>query len=203
MTRVTTDPKSAQDKAPVRTQARARRRELVASRDLEADAARLAEHVLALVATHAHTHAGTNAGTHAGTHAGGVCRVAAYTAYGTEPPTHLLVQSLEAAGHEVILPQLLEDRSLDWTRDGLPLGSSAISTATVIVTPGLAVDRARTRLGQGGGSYDRALLRRRPDALVVTLLHDGELSETPLPHDAHDQPVDGIVSADNGWLDLR
>ena len=190
MARVTPEPKAA-----VRTLARARRRELVTSRDLEVDAARLAEHVLALVPAHPDTHSGT--------HAGGVCRVAAYTAYGTEPPTHLLLPALAAAGHEVILPLLLEDRSLDWTHDGLVLGAGAISTAAVIVTPGLAVDRARTRLGQGGGSYDLALLRRRPDALVVTLLHDGELSENPLPRDAHDQPVDGVITPDAGWLDLR
>lgn len=187
-------PVTPEPKAALRRQARARRRELVTSRDLEADAARLAEHVLALVAAHPDTHR---------THPDGVCRVAAYAAYGTEPPTHLLVRALEAAGHEVILPQLLEDRSLDWTRGGLALGASAISTAAVIVTPGLAVDRARTRLGQGGGSYDRALLRRRPDALVVTLLHDGELSEAPLPRDTHDQPVDGVLTPDAGWLDLR
>ncbi len=186
MARVTTEPKAA-----VRTLARGRRRQLVVVRDLEADAARLAEHVLALVAAHPDTHPG------------GVCRVAAYTAYGTEPPTHLLLPALAAAGHEVILPLLLEDRSLDWTHDGLVLGAGAISTAAVIVTPGLAVDRARTRLGQGGGSYDLALLRRRPDALVVTLLHDGELSENPLPRDAHDQPVDGVITPDAGWLDLR
>lgn len=186
MTGVTTDPKVG-----LRTRARARRRELVTSRDLEADAARLAAHVLALVAGHP------------GTRSGAVCRVAAYAAYGTEPPTHLLVTALETAGHEVVLPQLLEDRSLDWTCDGVARGATAISTAAVIVTPGLAVDRLRTRLGQGGGSYDRALVRRRPDALVITLLHDGELSETTLPRGRHDQPVDGVVTPDGGWLDLR
>ncbi|MEO7058254.1 MAG: 5-formyltetrahydrofolate cyclo-ligase [Lapillicoccus sp.] len=178
-------------KATLRARARAARRDLVARRDLQADAGRFATLVLALIAGHPDALDG------------GVCRVAAYVAYGTEPPTHLLVAALEAAGHDVVLPRLLDDRSLDWTRDGLALGASAITTAAVIVTPGLAVDRQRTRLGQGGGSYDRALLRRRPDALVVTLLHDGELSETPLPRDRHDQPVDGVVTPDAGWLDLR
>ncbi|MDQ2757031.1 MAG: hypothetical protein M3Y71_10775, partial [Actinomycetota bacterium] len=59
-------------------------------------------------------------------------------------------------------------------------------------------------LGQGGGSYDRALVPRHPAALVVTLLHDGELRgvDEPLPHSALDRPVDGIVTADAGFVGL-
>jgi 5-formyltetrahydrofolate cyclo-ligase len=47
------------------------------------------------------------------------------------------------------------------------------------------------RLGRGGGSYDRALLRAR--GLVVALLHDGELSDTPLPAEPHDVGVHAVA----------
>ena len=147
-------------KRDARRAARARRRELVAARDLAADGEALARWVVPLVALHA----------------GGRARVALYEAYGVEPPTTALVTALEAARHEVVLPRMLEDRSLVWvTTSGEELGADGIGPASVVLTPGLAVDRSGTRLGQGGGSYDRALRRRRRDALVLTLLHDGEV----------------------------
>ncbi len=202
---------TAESKAALRSVLRARRREAAAARDREADARRLADHVLALVASR-HPD-------------GGVCRVAAYVALPSEPPTDRLVAALEEAGHEVILPVLLPDRSLDWMRAdpdaagetgvaagpgaadlrGEPdlLGPDAIGSADVILTPGLAVDRQGTRVGQGGGSYDRALTRRRPDALVVTLLHDGELADAPLPRERHDIRVDAVLSADAGLVSCR
>ena len=43
------------------------------------------------------------------------------------------------------------------------------------------VDPHGTRLGQGGGCYDRALRYRDVAAPVVTLLYEGEQSETDLP----------------------
>lgn len=175
-------------KQALRTAYRARRRELAATRDREADARLLAQHVLALVSARCQPRQ--------------VCRVAAYDARPTEPPTHQLIEALEAAGHEVIVPLLLEDKSLDWTRRGVRLGPDAIGSASVVIAPGLAVDRRGVRLGQGGGSYDRALLSRRPDALVVTLLHDGELADEPLPLDEHDARVDAVITPERGLVSL-
>ncbi len=144
-------------------------------------------------------------------------RVAVYESLPDEPPTGRLVERLLAAGHEVIVPVVLADLSLEWryaaagtagdrgtvTRHrGEPspqersawLGTAALAGCDLIVTPGLSVDADGIRLGQGGGCYDRALVHRDPAAPVVTLLHEGELSETPLPHDEHDLPVDGVVT---------
>ena len=193
---------TADPKAALRSGLRSRRRELSAARDREADAERLVEHVLRLVASLREE--------------AEVCRVAAYVARPTEPPTHRLGEALEASGVEVILPVLLPDGSLDWTlqvagsghsgretSDGLLLGPGAIGTADLVLTPGLAVDRWGTRIGQGGGSYDRALARRRRDALVVTLLHDGEVSQDPLPREPHDVPVDAVLTVDGGCVRCR
>jgi 5-formyltetrahydrofolate cyclo-ligase len=78
----------------------------------------------------------------------------------------------------------------------MPLGPDAISSAGLVLVPGLAADTTGTRLGRGGGSYDRALLRRRPGSRVLVVLHPGELREEPLPADLHDQPVDGVLTVD-------
>ncbi len=70
--------------------------------------------------------------------------------------------------------------------------------ADLVLAPGLAVDASGTRMGQGGGCYDRALPRRRPGVPVVVLLHPGELlggDDEPLPRDPHDQPVDAVLTA--------
>jgi 5-formyltetrahydrofolate cyclo-ligase len=83
------------------------------------------------------------------------------------------------------------------------LGVDALATCDLVVTPGLSVDRHGTRLGQGGGCYDRALRHRDPAAPVVTLLHEGEASDVDLPVDEHDLPVDAYVTTTGRLVRLR
>lgn len=191
------------DKTALRRSLRAARREHAATADRSAEGAALARALLPLVA------------------ASGGC-VAAYEALPTEPPTEALIAALLDDGYEVLVPVLLDDLDLDWrpaehphhrttptappragtaqVRTGTELGRDAIGTARVIVVPALAVDRDGVRLGQGGGSYDRALARRDPEALVVALLHDGELVDGPLPHEPHDQRVDAVITPGRGLV---
>lgn len=156
-------------------------------------------------------------------------RVAVYESLPDEPPTGRLVEALLEAGHEVIVPVVLDDFSLEWRyavrgataepatvrrpgHGGRPaepderrnwLGTDALATCDLVVTPGLAVDPHGTRLGQGGGCYDRALLHRDPSTPVVTLLHEGEQSTEDLPSDPHDVPVDGYVTTTGRVVRLR
>lgn len=138
-------------------------------------------------------------------------RTAAYVSIGTEPGTALLLSRLD----DVLLPVLLPDGDLDWVLfegelvpgpmgllepAGRRLGRDALAGCSLVVVPALAVDRSGTRLGRGGGSYDRAL--RRTSAPVVAALHLGELVET-LPAESHDQPVDAVVLPDRGLVMLR
>jgi 5-formyltetrahydrofolate cyclo-ligase len=136
--------------------------------------------------------------------------VAAYVARGHEPETQQLRRQLADRGARVLLPVVLADLDLDWAVDdtehspgigpgvleptGPRLGVDAIADAEVVVAPALAVDHHGVRLGQGGGSYDRALARRRPDAFVVALLHDGEIWDDALPADGLDQRVHAAVT---------
>ncbi len=114
-------------------------------------------------------------------------RVAAYASFGTEPRTTGLVTP------RTLLPVLLPDRDLDWAAgDGAVLGREAVATCDVVLVPALAIDRGGARLGRGGGSYDRALVRAR--GLVVALLHDGELLDEPLPEESHDVRVHAVAT---------
>ena len=141
--------------------------------------------------------------------------VAAYLSVGTEPSTAELLAALAEQQVEVLLPVLLPDGDLDWARadgdlapgphgllepTGTRLGRDAVAGCGMVVVPALAVDRAGTRLGRGGGSYDRALPRTR--GWVVALLHDGECM-TELPADPHDVPVHAVVAPTAGVVRLR
>jgi len=143
--------------------------------------------------------------------------VAAYVSVGSEPGTGALLESLSALGKRVILPALRPDLDLDWgtwrgetslapARLGLlepvdRLGLEAIATADVVVVPGLAVSAYGDRLGQGGGSYDRALGRVPVGTPVVCLLYDGEVG-LDVPVDEHDRRVTAAATPTR-WLSLR
>jgi 5-formyltetrahydrofolate cyclo-ligase len=115
---------------------------------------------------------------------------------------------LHARKVRVIVPETLPNLDLDWRvlrsdgSEGPPLGLDGIAAAQLILTPGLAVDHSGTRLGQGGGCYDRALARRRPDALIVAIVNDQEYAARPLPYDAHDVRVDAVLTPGGGFAPI-
>ena len=83
------------------------------------------------------------------------------------------------------------------------MGLKAIHDSAIVLLPGLAADPDGNRLGQGGGSYDRALARRRPDALLVVLLNDGELLPAgEIPTEDHDVRVHAAVTPSGGAVRL-
>ena len=131
--------------------------------------------------------------------------VAAYVPLPAEPGGAARVGALAAAAPRLLLPVLLPSRDLDWSvYDGTlapgPLGLSeptsprlgvdAVRSLDLMLVPALAVALDGTRLGQGGGSYDRVL--PRVTAPTITLLHPGELLAS-VPADPHDQRVCGVV----------
>lgn len=79
--------------------------------------------------------------------------------------------------------------------DGEVLGAESLKEADLIVIPALAASADGTRLGQGGGWYDRALTHRSPGAPVVAVIFDDEVVEAGIiPAEPHDVPVDVIVT---------
>ncbi|WP_158607529.1 5-formyltetrahydrofolate cyclo-ligase [Flexivirga caeni] len=126
--------------------------------------------------------------------------VALYDALPTEPPTSQIRDALISLDVQLLVPILLPDNDLSWQdpATGRDLGVAAIATADLVLTPGLAVARGSgLRLGQGGGSYDRALLRVPERTPVVTMLFDDELVAA-VPADSHDLPVSAVLNPSTG-----
>ncbi|HEY3009691.1 MAG TPA: 5-formyltetrahydrofolate cyclo-ligase [Micromonosporaceae bacterium] len=147
--------------------------------------------------------------------------VTAYAPIGPEPGGPDLPAVLAGAlppGGRLLLPILLPDLDLDWadyrgdeplvaTERGLRepaggrLGVGAVARASLVVVPAVAVDPTGTRLGRGGGSFDRALARVGSEALVVAPLYDGELVDA-LHAEPHDRRVDAVVTPGAGLIHL-
>ena len=139
--------------------------------------------------------------------------IAAFVGTRMEPPTLPLLDALRAAGRRVLLPVLQEDMDLEWapfeTADALrparlglleptgeSLGLTGIEEAGLVLAPALAVDRDGRRLGQGGGSYARALARS--GAPVVAIVFDDEVRDEPIPVEPHDLGVAGALTPGRG-----
>lgn len=78
---------------------------------------------------------------------------------------------------------------------GPVLGADTLKKADLILVPALAASTDGTRLGQGGGWYDRTLPHRCPTAPVVAIIFDDEVLEPgQIPLEAHDVPIDAIIT---------
>ena len=61
-----------------------------------------------------------------------------------------------------------------------------------MVVPAVAVDENGGRLGRGRGFYDRTLEQANPDALIIALVHEGEVVDA-VPVEPHDIGIDGHI----------
>ena len=137
---------------------------------------------------------------------------ALYGAQGSEMDTAPLARALMARGLELVLPVVVrrdaplvfrrwspgDPLELDQAGCPAPLDLAGEITPDLIIVPLLAFDSSGGRLGQGGGYYDRTLeaLRaegRIPRIAVVGLAYAAQQMDN-LPMDAHDQPLDGVLT---------
>jgi 5-formyltetrahydrofolate cyclo-ligase len=120
-------------------------------------------------------------------------------------PGRVLLPVVPARGRELSWAQY--DGRLAPGRLGLQeppgprLPATALADADVVVVPALAVAADGTRLGRGGGYYDRALVHARPDAVLVAVVFDEELLPA-LPTGPHDRRVTAVVTPLAGWRQL-
>jgi 5-formyltetrahydrofolate cyclo-ligase len=140
--------------------------------------------------------------------------VSVYASRPSEPGTLPLISALADRGVRVLIPRLGDGLQRGWAEyvdaadltpraPGRPpepsgpfLPQAAVADADVVVAPALAVDPSGTRLGAGGGWYDRCLPDARSDALLLVYCFHEEVHDAdhPVPQEAHDVPVHGVVT---------
>ena len=137
----------------------------------------------------------------------GARTVMVFASFGSEVDTGPILGGLAARGVRLALPRIadgevlpiayrLGDRLVP-TALGVPepAGGPPVPEAEidVVVTPGVAFDRAGYRVGYGGGFYDRFLRRVRPEVPRIAVAF--ALQVVPqVPHGEGDERVDLIVT---------
>ena len=189
------------EKAALRQQARAGRRELEAAWRAEASA------------TIAQTLLASDEVAHAQT-------ISLYVSFGTEVQTHWLIGQLLAMHKDVVLPVVLhgqhrlELRVATAFPQGFKKGDFGIlepqpqyhpqvvevDALDLILVPGLLFCRHGYRIGYGGGYYDR-LLAEAHHAPAIGLAFSPQVTHA-LPADPWDRPVDKICT-EKGLLTVR
>ena len=137
----------------------------------------------------------------------GARTVMAFWSFGGEVDTLPLLERLEAAGTQVVLPRI-EDRDVEPVAyaAGDPLAETSFgakepasgrrlepSELDVVVVPGVAFDRAGGRVGYGAGFYDRLLGRVRDDAFAVAVASGLQVVDR-VPAGGTDRRVDAVVT---------
>ena len=139
-----------------------------------------------------------------------VAAVASFASFRDEIPTNSLVKALRSDGVRVVLPlvngasnrMVMCDFSslenLDRDRFGIraPDGDRFTGTLDVVFIPGLAFGLDGSRLGYGGGFYDRFLASPQcQSALLCGLGYDFQVVES-LPMEVHDVHLTHIATPD-------
>lgn len=142
--------------------------------------------------------------------------ICAYVPVGSEPGTAQFLDELSELGHRVLLPIVAGSAPLDWAFHlgadalrrgpygllepaGQPIGAGAITIASFVFVPALAVDRDGNRLGRGAGHYDRTLSRADPDTKFIAVVRDEEVVGE-LPSEPHDIRMHAVVTPGHGPL---
>ncbi|WP_314686475.1 5-formyltetrahydrofolate cyclo-ligase [uncultured Bifidobacterium sp.] len=148
---------------------------------------------------------------------GDTATIAAYVSMGSEIDLDPLLGLALERGLKVIVPRLGSGRELGWgiltsldelrtagrfgsgrERPREPFGpvldADAVDDAGTILVPALAVDGHGTRVGRGGGWYDRVLTSIPATSTVIAVCWPWEVVDGPLPRETHDVPVDAVLT---------
>jgi 5-formyltetrahydrofolate cyclo-ligase len=144
----------------------------------------------------------------------GATSVAIFLSTPHEPQTRDAISALSARGVRCYAPISHPDGAMTWAPvdthtperaglGGMPepdvqTGATSDSIAAdVVICPAAAVDATGTRLGWGGGYYDRFLAHLPAETPVFALVFDDDVV-SELPRAEHDVPVWGVVTP-SGW----
>ena len=140
--------------------------------------------------------------------------VAIFLSTPTEPQTRDAIRDLSLLGTRFVAPVSREGGVMEWAsvdsatperagRGGIPepdVSDAATAKNVVVdlvVCPAAAVDETGTRLGWGGGYYDRFFAELPAETPTFALVFDDDVVSN-LPREKHDVPIDGVITS-SGW----
>ncbi len=130
-----------------------------------------------------------------------------YYSMPAELPTHKVTDEWMAAGKRIYLPRVNGDE-IDLLayepgcikfggkyNIGEPQGDNLTDPAVLdlVIVPGVAFDRHCNRLGHGKGYYDK-FLAKIPHVPTIGVALNYQIADA-IPVDAHDRPMDAVVTA--------
>jgi 5-formyltetrahydrofolate cyclo-ligase len=134
-----------------------------------------------------------------------------YAAFGSEVPTSEIIESALRDGKVVVLPiadmqsnnlVLRKIRDLTHLKEseyGIPepviehTDDFVAENIDLVIVPGIAFDEEGSRIGYGGGFYDRFMQLLSPNVPLLSIAF--ELQVVPkIPSESHDLPVDKIIT---------
>lgn len=129
--------------------------------------------------------------------------IAIYLSFGSEPATDVFVLEAKSAGLVLAAPRTGPESSMEFGLLEGPTASSALGflqpigdviepeEIDLVIAPALSVDETGTRLGRGGGFFDRYLLHFHGP--VAAVLFSREFVPL-LPREPHDRRVNFAVT---------
>jgi len=136
-------------------------------------------------------------------------RIALYAALPDEVSTRPLFEEWTRMGRTCLFPRMLPDGRLAFAavdrledlrpgRRGIaeppPERDEVLEESDVVIVPGVAFDRSGTRLGRGGGYYDRTFpVGGTGFPRLIGATYADRILES-LPSDSHDHVMDAIVT---------
>lgn len=129
-----------------------------------------------------------------------------YVSYGSETDTHFIIEKLLESGKNVAVPRCLENGIMEFiyikSLDELSAGAYGISEPsgnnkalitedTICIVPAFSFASDGTRLGYGGGYYDRFL--EKSEIYTIGICYDEMFSES-LPSEKHDIKIKTVIT---------
>ena len=128
--------------------------------------------------------------------------------------TQQIIEYCFSAGKKVYLPVICNmNQRLEWVhinqhqyrnkrffhhrlgmREPMQSHGLHVSKLDLLIMPLLICDYQGTRIGMGGGYYDRTLATAYKKPYRLGLAHDLQLVETPLHREKWDQPLDALLT---------
>ena len=127
--------------------------------------------------------------------------ITSYYPFPGEPNLISLNEALIAQGKTLLLPRIVnkqmefakfEGNLITRGKFHEPKGNVFIGEIHVSLVPALAIDKNGVRLGQGGGYYDRFLVKT--SAYRIGIIHNREYCKKSLPQEWFDEKVEAIAT---------